>query len=552
MDDVRVVVSIDFGTTYSGFAYSHIVNTEIITNDTWPNQIGPLKTNTALQYDKNFKFVEEWGYPALARKPIKSRGKSKNQFVSEPVENFKLHLSNIPDNEKPVLPKGINYKKAITDYLKCMGKLIKETIGTKWPHVKFMKQVLIILTVPAGFTDQAKAIMRECIYEAGLINVRSSDKLQFTTEPEAAAIYCIKLFEHTLNIVGTNFLTVDCGSGTVDLTTRQLLKNDKLGEKTIRTCGLCGGVNVDKGFLDFIAGKIGPSVLTLLQEKHHGQLLYMVQEFCKKVKFLFTGNKKEYKTFELDLDDVCPIIKQYVTGDKLEQLENDDWIIELKFVDVKRMFDPVINKIIRLIREQLNNSGPISAMFLVGGFSVSKYLQKRIREEFSNKVKNNNIFVPPQPAAATLRGALEYGLNMKKIKTRRLPLTYGIELAPLWKPGDPPERRQTHNRIFKFRRLVEKGVEVDVDQEFGFELRPSFANQTELLMEIYSTTANEATYCDEPGMKKVGKLKLDFPNPRLGLQRTISFTLTFGQMEIRAYAKNQQGKTTNATFKISV
>ncbi|CAB5297437.1 unnamed protein product [Rhizophagus irregularis] len=356
MDDVLVVVSIDFGTTYSGFAYARTVNPEIITNDSWPDQIGQLKTNTALKYDKNFKFVEEWGYPALA-KPIKSKGKSKNQFVSEPVERFKLHLSNIPDNEKPVLPKGINYKKAITDYLKCMGELIKETITTRWPN--------------------------------------------FTTEPEAAAIYCMKLFEHTLNIVGTNFLTVDCGSGTVDLTTRQLLKNDKLGEKTIRACGFCGGVNVDK-------------------------------------------------------------------------------------------------------------------------------------------------------AAATLRGALEYGLNMKKIKTRRLPLTYGIELAPLWKPGDPPERRQTHNRIFKFRRLVEKGVEVDVDQEFGFELRPSFANQTELLMEIYSTTANEATYCDEPGMKKVGKLKLDFPNPRLGFQRTISFTLTFGQMEIRAYAKNQQGKITNATFVISV
>jgi hypothetical protein len=47
-----------------------------------------------------------------------------------------------------------------------------------------MEQVLIILTVPAGFSDQAKAIMRECVYEAGLINVRSSEKLQFTTERE--------------------------------------------------------------------------------------------------------------------------------------------------------------------------------------------------------------------------------------------------------------------------------------------------------------------------------------------------------------------------------
>jgi hypothetical protein len=190
----------------------------------------------------------------------------------------------------------------------------------------------------------------------------------------------------------------------VDLTTRQLLENDKLGEKTIRESGFCGGVYVDRGFLAFLGGKIGPSVLTLLQESHYGQLQYMVQEFCRKVKLLFTGVKEEYKTFELDIDDVCPVIKQYVTGDKLEQLEEDEWIIEIKFEDVKKMFDPVINKIIKLIREQLNNSGPISAMFLVGGFSESKYLQKRIREEFSNKVKNNNISVPSQPVAAIVRG----------------------------------------------------------------------------------------------------------------------------------------------------
>ncbi|CAB5295713.1 unnamed protein product [Rhizophagus irregularis] len=445
--DVRVVISIDFGTTYSGFAYAHKVNTEIITNDTWPDQIGPLKTNTVLQYDKNFKNVEEWGFPALAKKPKKSKGKSKNQNASKPIEHFKLHLGNMPDNEKPVMPKGINYRKAIVDYLKCMGKLIKETIGTRWPNVKFMDHVLIILTVPAGFSDQAKAIMRECIYEAGLINIKSSERLQFTTEPEAAAVYCMKVLkEHILDIVGTNFLIVDCG----------------------------------------------------------------------------------------------------------EQLEEDEWIIELKFEDVKRMFDPVINKIIKLIREQLNNSGTISAMFLVGGFSESKYLQKRIREEFSSKVKNSNISVPSQPVAAIVRGALEYGLNMKKIKSRRLPLSYGIELAPLWKPGDPPERRQTHDRIFKFRRLVEKGIEVDTDEEFGLELHPSYANQTELSIEVYSTTANEATYCDEPGMKKVGELRLDFPDPHLGFQRTIKFTLTFGQMEIRAYARNQQGKSTNAIFEFLI
>ena len=35
-----------------------------------------------------------------------------------------LHLSDLPENEKPILLKGLTYKKAITDYLKSMGKFL--------------------------------------------------------------------------------------------------------------------------------------------------------------------------------------------------------------------------------------------------------------------------------------------------------------------------------------------------------------------------------------------------------------------------------------------
>ena len=56
-------------------------------------------------------------------------------------------------------------------------------------------------------------------------------------------------------------------------------------------------------------------------------------------------------------------------------------------------------------------------MFLVGGFSESKYLQKRIREEFSEVVKN--ISVPPQPMAAIVRG----GNYMDSIKIDRILFT---------------------------------------------------------------------------------------------------------------------------------
>jgi hypothetical protein len=67
---------------------------------------------------------------------------------------------------------------------------------------------------------------------------------------------------------------------------------------------------------------------------------------------------------------------------------------------------------------------------------------------------------------------------------------------------------------------------------------------------VYSTTAIDATYCDEPGMRKVVELRLDFPDIHLGFQRTIKFTLTFDQMEVHACARNKQGKSTNASFKL--
>jgi hypothetical protein len=45
-----------------------------------------------------------------------------------------------------------------------------------------MEHALIILTVPAEFSDAAKAIMRDCVFQANLIATKSSEKLQFSTE----------------------------------------------------------------------------------------------------------------------------------------------------------------------------------------------------------------------------------------------------------------------------------------------------------------------------------------------------------------------------------
>ncbi|CAB5376543.1 unnamed protein product [Rhizophagus irregularis] len=209
---IRVVVGLDFGTTYSGFSYCNIANPDnIVTNDQWEGYFG-VKTNTALQYDDSYNTVMSWGAPALAKRPNR---REKNISETKPVELFKLHLGNLSENLRPKLP--VDCKKAITDYLHEIGKLIKDAIGRSFPTIDFYKSVLLILTVPTEYSEKDKAIMRECAFNARLNN------LQFTTEPEAAAIYCVSK-EHDLLTSGTTFMIVDCGGGTIDITIRKILK----------------------------------------------------------------------------------------------------------------------------------------------------------------------------------------------------------------------------------------------------------------------------------------------------------------------------------------
>ncbi|CAG8648748.1 4384_t:CDS:2 [Rhizophagus irregularis] len=542
-----------------GFAYSNQNNPEIITNDIWPQQIGSLKTNTVLQYDSNYQNVIKWGNPALAKK-INRRNKDSS---SKSVELFKLHLGNIPQNEKPPLPHQLSYEKAISDYLHelvnkisylklpiyimNLGKLIKETVTTRWDGLRFFEHVLLVISVPAEFNDHAKDTMRKCLYNAGLTDSKESKKVEFTTEPEAAAIYCMRnLNEHDKGMIPINasFMVVDCGGGTVDLTMRKLLKHNKLSEITERTGDYCGGSYVDREFLKFLSRKLGQSTINMLRENNYNQMQYMIQQFCQKLKFHFTGDPAGFEPFEFDIEDICPVLKQYCKDDIKEKMEENDWIIDINFEDLKSMFDPVIGKIIRLIRGQLSSSkNKCSAMFLVGGFSESKYLQMRVKEEFRKLVPP--IIVPRQPIAAIVRGACDYGLKMSTIVDRTLKYTYGITRHRDWKVGDPTgpnyqiKKEGNVDRIRIFDCFVTRGTRIEVDQEFSNNYKPHKPAQTVISFPIYITTnLNITEFYDESCMKLLGKLTIDLPDAHLGRSRKVEFSLIFGKMEIVAKAKN--------------
>jgi hypothetical protein len=128
----------------------------------------------------------------------------------------------------------------------------------------------------------------------------------------------------------------------------------------------------------------------------------------------------------------CPSLSQYVVDEFKEQMEEAGWVLKVDYESVKEMFDPVIDRIITLIDDQLKSSSEekCSAMFLVGGFSESPYLFRRIKETFEHRVPI--IAVPALPIAAIVRGAITYGLNVDIVHDRILKWTYGIEVCRPW------------------------------------------------------------------------------------------------------------------------
>ncbi|CAI2171546.1 4975_t:CDS:2 [Funneliformis geosporum] len=551
-NNVRVVVGLDFGTTYSGFAYCHVSEKNIpCSHDLWHGERGQLKTNTVLQYDDEYNKVKLWGAPALIKKSNRRDTNRTNRKENKPVELFKLHLGDIMNKFKPILP--VEYKKAIIDYLREIGKVIKETVATRWSSFDYFEHVLLILCVPAEFSEKSKAIMRICAYSAGLIKEECSVKLQFTTEPEAAAVFCMKdsLKQHALDQPGTNFMIVDCGGGTVDLTVRKLINDEQLGEITERAGDFCGSAFIDAEFITYLREKLGDKPIDSLIENHYRQMQYMIQQFCKSGKIPFMGDDPSF-LYELDIRDTIPELKQYITDENVKKaLDKSDWIVEIDFETMKLIFEPVIQKILLMIKAQLDNAQETcSAMFLVGGFSESKYLQKRIKEEFLHRVKN--ISVPIQPMAAIARGAAIYGLSIRSnnlnnignddnlkciIVSRVLKYTYGIKTTTKWEKGDPINRKTLDGFIETFQCLARRGTIMDINQEITCTRLPINPDQETMVHHLYCTREYEAEYCDDPGMNLLGKLHIELPGS--GLDRPVLFGLTFGQMEITATSKNK-------------
>ncbi|KAJ7328611.1 hypothetical protein OS493_023880 [Desmophyllum pertusum] len=191
------VVAIDFGTTYSGFAFAFNDKTRkagIHMNNDWGDGHGgkTLKTPTTLLLDPDGKF-NSFGYEAKEKYADLPQEKQRQYYY---FELFKMELHKSENLSLETLLTAANGKKmkALDVFSHSMWYLKEQAvrvIKTRTSDVGFtVNDIQWILTVPAIWSDAAKQFMREAAYKAGLATTDKPEQLKLALEPEAASLFC--------------------------------------------------------------------------------------------------------------------------------------------------------------------------------------------------------------------------------------------------------------------------------------------------------------------------------------------------------------------------
>jgi len=217
----RVVVGLDFGTTYSGYSFAHKSKPkDIFTFYDWVGAPTPYcKTLTGIYYkpreeeaggggDDRKLVCKSWGYPGRAEFERdcaalrRSRNNNNSQAVELPVvigtylTRFKLDLqsggaaaaagngddaaakehllpssssSSSSSSSGTLYPSGLTVNRVISDYLREIGKHVMEQLHKHYGEQLSMESVQWCITVPSIWSDSAKRQMKKCMVDAGLV-----------------------------------------------------------------------------------------------------------------------------------------------------------------------------------------------------------------------------------------------------------------------------------------------------------------------------------------------------------------------------------------------
>jgi len=223
--DSRLVIAVDFGTTFTGVAYYHTGSGATEDNDIYTAVKG---INVVSDWPAGTQFTEKtptiiaycrsppiWGCQV---QPQHNLQMERFKLGLEPKVNEHYGYGVQYDNSQrftrhPGLPRKGPFH-FVTDYLTCVHNYVqKDYLKRKLGDAYLLNQrISYIVTVPAIWKDKAMDLTRKAACSAFGI---TEEKIQLIREPEAAALYCATICEEVGLDSDDYFMVCDAGGGTV-------------------------------------------------------------------------------------------------------------------------------------------------------------------------------------------------------------------------------------------------------------------------------------------------------------------------------------------------
>ncbi|XP_061183702.1 heat shock 70 kDa protein 12A-like isoform X2 [Saccostrea echinata] len=577
-----LVAAIDFGTTYSGYAYSFKHDWATVQTNTWSGeQQVSYKAPTALLLnpDKSFKafgFEAETFYSSLTSEDDDS---CKEYYF---FQRFKLILKTKLEERvhRNTECLDINGKSvdAMSVFMHCIeylkSHMLEALNDSKGFEIK-ITDIDFVLTVPAIWDDTAKMFMREAAIKAGI----PGDQLLFALEPEAASIYCQLMylepqnnssFRITEKDSNAKYMVVDLGGGTADITVHQLKKDGTLAELVPASGGAWGGTCVDQAFQDFLVELLGEDVMRIFKmDPEYVEDYFDFWQTFEIKKRSFETSKKE--TFLLRLPvgladivadkmnkkgNITNKSKQEMTSDIImqevirnsrfkDELNFEHGKLQMKYAFFKQMFDPTVKLLTDHLSKLNKDIGEdLKVILMVGGFSECSIVQEAVREVFRDKCR---VVIPNQAGLAVLKGAVYFGHQPYLISERVARYTYGIQTWPKFDKAVHKtskfvmmeEEERCRDVFFRF---IAKGERIKPGDKKSYIFNALKPGERALECGVFISTEEDPQYVDEKGCVKLGVLEVPLQSVRLDGKLEIEESLIFGHTELQVTACNCHNK----------
>ncbi|KAK3099348.1 hypothetical protein FSP39_003120 [Pinctada imbricata] len=557
------VAAIDFGTTYSGYAFSSKDDFEKepmkINSNVWnagARNLLSTKSPTALLLNPDETF-NSFGYEAeTTYSEIVEDDDNYREYYYFHRFKMMLHNNKVLRRDSKILDetdKPLEAMKVFSMSIKFLKDHLFKSIKDKVPEIQ-SDDIHYVLTVPAIWDDNAKQFMREAAMKAGI----KREHLSIALEPEAASIHCqnLPVEKQTVGEVsflkvvksGTKYMIVDLGGGTADITVHQRSGDGRLKEIRPASGGPWGGKSVDDTFLQFLYDLVGKDVIKTLKEENMDDYLELMREFeTKKRSVTVAKQGKISMTFPVTISDLVKksprgSMEAAISASKFKGHVN--WKTQKLQISTdlfRSFFRKTIDGVICHIQDVLSdrNTQDVENILMVGGFSECELVQNAVHEHFGEK----RIIVPDEAGLSVLKGAVLFGHIPRAIAMRVSRCTYGIQSWPEFDPTKHPQSKKVViNGVPRCKDVFFKYITVGEQVRPGYEQTQIFQalkpDEDTLECTVYASNEEDPKFVTDQTCRRLGTLTVPLPRMRAEEPLEIEETMVFGDTELHVVAKD--------------